>query len=341
MAVRLGLMSETLKGMDVLDDLLAGTRARGGVFNLTIMDPPWALEIVDEAALSLATMVRGSAWVRRDGIDPMLMSPGDVAVFTGPSPYVVGDALDTAAQLRIHPGGVCEPLPGAPVDYSARLGVRTWGGRVEGAAMVASGSYQLAGDVSRRLLTALPSVLVVPAADVAGTVMDMVIDEIQRDAPGQQSVLDRWLDLALITTLRAWFARPESQAPGWYQAQSDPVAGVALRMLHDNPAHPWSVVELADRVGVSRASLARRFTSLVGEAPMTYLTGWRLALAADLLRSTNSTVETVARQVGYANAFALSVAFKRVRGTTPTAHRRSSPLSAPEPAARRDGTHRR
>jgi AraC-like DNA-binding protein len=313
-----------LLGMDVLDDLLAGTRARGGVFNLTIMDPPWALQICDEAALSLATMVRGSAWVRRDGTEPALMTPGDVAVFTGPSPYVVGDALDSAPQLRIHPGGVCEPLPGAPVDYSARLGVRTYGGRAEGAAMVASGSYQLAGDVSRRLLTALPPVLVVPAADVAGSVMDMVLDEIQRDAAGQQSVLDRWLDLALITTLRAWFDRPESQAPGWYQAQSDPVAGLALRLLHEDPAHPWSVVELADRVGVSRASLARRFTALVGEAPMTYLTGWRIALAADLLRSTTDTVETIARRVGYANAFALSVAFKRVRGTTPTAHRRAA-----------------
>jgi transcriptional regulator GlxA family with amidase domain len=167
-------------------------------------------------------------------------------------------------------------------------------------------------------------VLVVPAADVAGSVMDMVLGEIQRDEPGQQSVLDRWLDLALITTLRAWFARPESQAPGWYQAQSDPVAGLALRLIHENPAHPWSVTELADRVGVSRASLARRFTALVGEAPMTYLTGWRIALAADLLRATRDTVETIAHRVGYANAFALSVAFKRVRGTTPTAHRRAT-----------------
>ena len=178
--------------------------------------------------------------------------------------------------------------------------------------------------MSRRLLAALPSVLVVSAADIAGHVMDLVLGEIQRDEPGQQSVLDRWLDLALITTLRAWFDRPESHAPGWYQAQSDPVVGLALRLLHEEPAHPWSVVELAERTGVSRASLARRFSGLVGEAPMAYLTGWRIALAADLLRETNDTVESIARKVGYASAFALSVAFKRVRGTSPTAHRRAS-----------------
>ncbi|MFI6831160.1 MULTISPECIES: AraC family transcriptional regulator [unclassified Kribbella] len=310
--------------MDVLDDLLAGTRARDGVFNLTILDPPWAIEIRDEAPLALATLVRGSGWVTRHGIEPVRMDQGDVAIFTGSSPYVVGDSVETAPQLRIHPGGLCEPLPGAPVDYSARLGVRTYGSRASGAVMVASGTYQLAGDVSRRLVTALPPVLVVPAAEILGPVTDMVIGEIQRDAPGQQSVLDRWLDLALITTLRAWFARPESQAPGWYQAQTDPVAGTALRLLHEDPAYPWNVTELADRVGVSRASLARRFTALVGEAPMSYLTGWRITLAADQLRATKDTVETIARRVGYANAFALSVAFKRVRGTTPTAHRRAA-----------------
>jgi AraC-like DNA-binding protein len=310
--------------MDVLDDLLAGTRARDGVFNLTILDPPWAIEIRDEAPLALATLVRGSGWITRDGIEPLRMEHGDVAIFTGTTPYVVGDNIQTAPQLRIHPGGICEPLPGAPVDYSARLGVRTYGGRASGEVMVASGTYQLAGDVGRRLVTALPSVLVVPKAEVAAPVTDMISSEIQRDAPGQQTVLDRWLDLALITTLRAWFDQSESQAPGWYQAQTDPVAGAALRLLHEDPAYPWNVTELADRVGVSRASLARRFTALVGEAPMSYLTGWRITLAADQLRSTKDTVETIARRVGYANAFALSVAFKRVRGITPTAHRRAA-----------------
>ncbi|GAA0575863.1 AraC family transcriptional regulator [Kribbella sandramycini] len=308
--------------MDVLDDLLAGTRAVDGVFNLGILNTPWALEIRDEAPLAIATMVCGGAWISRAGVEPLRMAEGDVAIFTGSTPYVVGDELSTAPQLRINPGNVCEPLPGAPIDYSERLGPRTFGLKVTGDVMIASGTYTVAGDVSRRLVTALPPVLVVPAAEVAGPVMEMIFDEIRRESPGQQSVLDRWLDLALITTLRAWFARPESHAPGWYQAQTDPVAGAALRLLHADPAYPWSVPELADRVGVSRAGLARRFTAVVGEAPMSYLTGWRITLAADQLRSTQDTVETIARRVGYANAFALSVAFKRVRGTTPSAHRR-------------------
>ncbi len=167
-------MSEALSwrrvaGMDVLDDLLAGTRARGGVFNLTIMDPPWALHICDEAR-ALPGDPRPRLGLGHGGTASSRCGWSRATSRCSPAPRRTSWATrpETAPQLRIHPGGVCEPLPGAPVDYSARLGVRTHGGRAEGEAMVVSGTYQLAGDVSQRLLAALPSVLVVPAADVAG-----------------------------------------------------------------------------------------------------------------------------------------------------------------------------
>ena len=153
---------------------------------------------------------------------------------------------------------------------------------------------------------------------------ESVTEEIVRDEPGQEVVLDRLLDLLLVAALRTWFSRAESDAPAWYRAQADPLVGRALRMLHNNPAHPWTVATLAAAVGSSRAALARRFTELVGEPPMSFLTGWRLALAADLLREPDATVAAVARQVGYGSAFALSTAFKRVRGVTPSEHRAAS-----------------
>ena len=145
--------------------------------------------------------------------------------------------------------------------------------------------------------------------------------EIVKDEPGQEAVLDRLLDLLLIATLRAWFARPEAQTPAWYRAYGDPVVGPALRLLHNAPEQQWTVAALADASGVSRAALARRFSDLVGEPPMTFLTGWRIALAADLLREPGATVGSVARQVGYGSPFALSTAFKRVRGVSPQEHR--------------------
>ena len=134
-------------------------------------------------------------------------------------------------------------------------------------------------------------------------------------------MLDRLLDLLLIASLRTWFTRADAEAPGWYRAYGDPVVGRALRLLHDSPAEPWTLQKLAAAASVSRASLARRFNELVGEPPMTFLTNWRIAVAADLLLEPGATVGSVARQVGYRSPFALSAAFKRVRGISPQQHR--------------------
>lgn len=174
-----------------------------------------------------------------------------------------------------------------------------------------------------RLLGALPTLLVLPAALDDTPLVPLLAEEIGRDEPGQELVLDRLLDLLFVGVLRAWLAEPDAGAPAWYHARSDPRVGPALRLLHGDPAHAWTVESLARKVGVSRAGLARRFTEVVGEPPMTYLATLRLALAADLLLESDATVATVARQVGYSSAFALSSAFKRVRGVSPQEYRKS------------------
>lgn len=318
--------------MDVLADLLDGARARGGDFNQMSLNPPWSLRIADGAALALATMLTGEAWVRADGEVPIEMHPGDVAVICGSAPYTLAGDPVTPPQLLIHDGGRCEPLVEEAAEQTGSLGVRSHGAAPEGSAVVVSGTYQLSTDVGRRLLAALPRVLVVPAAQVSAPLMQLMVAEISRDEPGQQVILDRWLDLALITTLRAWFARPDSHPPGWYSAQSDPAVGAALRLLHADPAHSWTIDGLAGRVGMSRAGLARRFAALVGEPPMAYLTEWRIVLAADRLRRSNDTIESIASRVGYANAFALSVAFKRLRGVSPADYRRARLQQTPDAA---------
>jgi AraC-like DNA-binding protein len=155
-------------------------------------------------------------------------------------------------------------------------------------------------------------------------VVPLLADEIGKDEVGQEAVLDRLLDLLVVAALRAWFARPAAHAPAWYRAHTDPIAGCALRLLHNNPAHPWTVASLAREVGVSRAALARRFSELVGQPPMTFLTEWRLTLAADLLLEPDATVGAVARRVGYTSPFTFSTAFKRRYGVSPQAHRRQA-----------------
>lgn len=307
--------------MDAMAGLLDGPRARGAFLLRALMAPPWSVRIQDEAPLSLVAMVSGEAWVlTADGRIPL--GPGDILVAKGPDHYTVADDPGTAPQVVIHPGQLCTTADGQEVATMSDLGVRTWGNDPDGPTEMLIGTYQLSGEVSRRLLTALPSMLVLGDDDWDSRLLPVVRSEIDRDLPGQEVVLDRLLDLLLIAVLRAWLDRPDAGAPGWYAAQSDPIVGKALRLMYDDPARQWTVASLAMAVGVSRAALARRFQDLVGEPPMAYLTNWRLTLAADLLREPDSTIGAVARQVGYGSAFALSAAFKRVRGLSPQEHRR-------------------
>ncbi|MCP9490289.1 MAG: AraC family transcriptional regulator [Solirubrobacteraceae bacterium MAG38_C4-C5] len=307
--------------MDAVAGLLDGPRARGAFLLRSSMDPPWSLRIQDQAPLTLVAIVRGEAWVVPDAGEPTRLGQGDVAILRGPEPYTVADHPATSPQVVIHPGQRCTTPDGEETGPMAELGVRTWGNSPDGATVMLCGTYQLHWEITRRLLRALPMLLVLDHDAWDSPLVPLLAAEIVKDEPGQEAVLDRLLDLLVIAVLRAWFARPEAQAPAWYRAYGDPVVGPALRLLHNAPEQPWTVAALADATGVSRAALARRFSDLVGEPPMTFLTGWRIALAADLLREPGATIGSVARQVGYGSPFALSTAFKRMRGISPREHR--------------------
>ncbi|WP_283133199.1 AraC family transcriptional regulator [Rhizohabitans arisaemae] len=314
--------------MDALAGLLAGPRARGAFLLRAILNPPWAIRIEDRAPLTLVAVERGEVWVLLDGEDPVRLRPGDIGVVRGPHHYTIADAPTTPPRSRVLPGGCNISLDGEDLCASMELGVRTWGDSLDGSTTALIGTYQLRGDINRRLLDVLPGLVVL--RDWDSPIVSLLGEEVVRDAPGQEAVLDRLLDLLLVAVLRTWFTRQGDQAPAWYRAHLDPVVGRALRLLHESPGHSWTVGTLAARSGVSRALLARRFTELVGEPPMAYLTNRRLSLAADLLRDPETTVDAVARQVGYASPFALSTAFKRVRGISPQQHRLTT--THPQPA---------
>jgi AraC-like DNA-binding protein len=195
------------------------------------------------------------------------------------------------------------------------------------------GAYELHGDVAGRLLDLLPPLAAVPAGPRTTAALNLLTTEAARDEPGQDAILHRLLDLVLVLALRAWCARPEATLPAWYQALTDTAIGDALRLLHEAPNRRWTVATLAAQVGMSRAAFAARFTSLVGQPPLTYLTNWRMTLGADMLRDTDATVATVARNIGYENPFAFSVAFKRARG--------ASPIGLAPPTHRPDGPNHR
>jgi AraC-like DNA-binding protein len=287
----------------------------------SMLDPPWSLRIQDEAPLAVVAIVDGEAWVLPDDADAAPLRAGDIAITRGPDPYTLADGPATPPQAVIHPGERCTTPEGDELTEITHFGVRTWGNSPEGSTIMLVGAYQVHAEIGKRLLGALPPLLVLRQDAWDSPLIPLLADEITKDDPGQEAVLDRLLDLLLIAVLRTWFARPEAEPPAWYRAHSDLVVGHALRLVQNDPARHWTVATLAAETGVSRAALARRFTALVGEPPMRFLTGWRLALAADLLREPDATIGSVAAQVGYGSPFALSTAFKRERGISPQEHR--------------------
>lgn len=239
-----------------------------------------------------------------------LLRPGDVALTHGERPFVIADSPETVPLVFIY-GETC-------MGEVNELGPGTYGS-VDGDSLMVIGSYQVGGDRCRRLFGVLPKLLVVPGDDARlGPALELIRAEIAGSAPGRQVVVDRLLDVLLVVALRAWFAREEADTPRWYAALGDPQVGRALRLIHEMPAAAWTVVSLAEAVGMSRAAFARRFSALVGQPPLTYLTEWRMTLAADLLARPETTVAAAARHVGYADAFGFSAAFKRVRGVSPS-----------------------
>ncbi len=307
--------------MDAFADLFRGVRAHGSVFGTSTLSPPWSLRFVDGAPLTLCTLLGGAGWIVADGTPPRHLATGSLVVVRGPARFSFVDEVGTGAR-PVECGEHCAtPEQGGTLH---RLGWNDGDPSADGATKLVVGAYPVTGEVGQRLLEALPVVLQLDAGGAAGAVLDLLAAEVAVDAPGQQVVLDRLLDWMLVCTLREWFERPGTRAPAWYAAHRDAVVGRALRLLHAEPAASWTVPTLADRVGVSRATLAKRFSELVGEPPSTYLTRWRMTLAADLLVERESaTIAEVARAVGYSDAFAFSAAFKRVRGVNPSEFRRT------------------
>ena len=307
--------------MDSFDGLLNGPRARGAFALRTVMTPPWSLRILAESPLTVLAMVKGHGWIVPDEGNPVRLRAGDIAVTRAPDHYSVADDPATPTTVVIHPGQRCCSPDGESVEDEMTFGVRTWGNDPGGSTLMLVGAYESKGDISDRLLRALPPVLSLAHDQWNSPLVSLLCDEMARDQPGQAAVLDRLIDLLLIGVLRAWFTRPEAQTPQWYRSQADPIVGKALRIMHEDPARAWTVAKLAAEAGVSRAAFARRFQDVVGESPMKFLTEWRLALAADLLCEPDATVGIVADKVGYSSPFALSAAFKRMRGVSPQEHR--------------------
>jgi AraC-like DNA-binding protein len=237
------------------------------------------------------------------------LAPGDVALVRGGPDHFIAHTPDAACLSH--------------EQFQERHGDdgRT---STDGANVFLCGAYVLSGDIGRGLLEALPPFLTMSAAanDPLHDVVGLLSSELAASAPGQQTILDRLLDVLLVLAMRACFERSE-HAPRWYQASADPRLGPSLSAMHDDAGHPWTVPELAALSGLSRAAFARIFQLALGQAPMQYLTEWRMTLARDHLRSGELTLAQISERIGYASPYAFAAAFRRHHGVPPGQWRRT------------------
>ncbi|WP_416565510.1 AraC family transcriptional regulator [Nocardia testacea] len=311
--------------MDPLSTLLSGIRAEGAVLTNAVLEAPWSIRFADRAPLTMITVLRGGgALLLPDGIERRIVA-GDTAIVRGPEPFLFADHAGTVGLPHEEYEIACF-APDAKCD--AALDGGRWGDDPAGETALIVGAYRASGRRHERLLRAVPPVLVVSDdVEVCAWMESVATDAVRRPA-GAQAMMDRLLDWALVCTLRDWFDGQDAGAPGWYRGPADPVVGPALEAMHGKPAAGWTVASLASEAGVSRALFARRFSEVMGQSPLAYLTECRMDEAEELLADRSLTVAQVAKAVGYADAFGFSAAFKRHRGIRPSDFRATAELGA-------------
>jgi AraC-like DNA-binding protein len=294
--------------VDLLYDHLMRARATGAVFARTVVMPPWGLKLGGSIQLAVHAVTRGRAWLWFD--DPtsaVELLPGEITLVRGgPTHYIAHD-----------PGAECLE----PDDFRRQ---HSQGERLTDhpATVFLCGAYQFSGDVGSGLLDSLPPVLTISSAidEPLRDVITLLSRELTITEPGQQTVLDRLLDVLLVLALRSDFRR-SATAPRWYRASADPRLRAALQAMHEDAGHPWTVPELAAISGLSRAAFARDFRDALGQAPLQYLTDWRMTLARDHLRTSELSLASIAAAVGYSSPYAFAAAFRRHHGIPPGAWR--------------------
>lgn len=298
--------------MDVVSDAIAAARIGRPSSTRVRASGTWCTRLDPYDGAGFHVVLEGSCWLLPDGGDPVPLGAGDAVLLPHGTGHVIADApLDAASATRAVP---FEQWTGRP-PHEARAG--------RGQVRMLCGKHRLDRSRAHPLMAELPDVVHLPnRADrhrELRAAIDLLGHELDAQRPGACIAVPSLLDLLLVYMVRAWMT--EGGTGVWPAVLSDPVTTAALRALHSDPAAPWTNDLLAAEAKVSRPTLARRFATLVGRPPMSYLSWWRLTLAATLLRDTTEPLTVIARQVGYSTPYAFSHAFKREHGTTPGQYR--------------------
>lgn len=312
--------------MDVLSSFLSSVHLASEIYLSVEMSAPWGVSFPDQPDRALFYVLsRGSCYIEVEGDHgPLPLVGGDLVMLPGGSPHTMRDRPDSLT---------------TPVEKVLELGsyddhgvFRQGGGGAKASMIV--GRFRFENHSAIPLLSSMPR-LIRMREEVAHSVpglaatLRLLSSEATSSLPGKEILMDRLADVLFVQMLRTYVAQEEQEGrsvesrAGLMQALMDPELSRALALMHKKPEHPWTVAELAERVGMSRTAFAVRFKAKTGVGPLEHLTQWRVQTACALLRESAKGLDEVAWRVGYESAAAFSKAFKREMGVAPGEYRRS------------------
>lgn len=315
--------------MDAFSEILAGVKLSGAVFFAAEFSAPWGFTVPASHATAAKVaphaahlvlyhlLLDGGGFVEMAEGQAMPLVPGDVVIFPHGDPHQMSSARS-----------VKPPFPNygisAKIDARDLSPLRAGGGG--DVSRFVCGYMTCDPHLSRPILEGLPAVFKVNVrTDSSGHWLESSIVHLVEEAAsgrvGSEAMLAKLSEALFVDTLRRYVDGLPEQQSGWLAGARDPIVGRSLALLHGRVAHPWTIADLADEVGISRSALVERFSRYLTEPPMTYLTRWRLQLAAESLQKTSRGVVDIATDVGYQSEAAFSRAFRREFGLPPGKYR--------------------
>lgn len=309
---------------DLLTDILQTMRLEHTILCRCELTAPWGVRFpaeTGEATFHIVT--RGQCWLQVAGQKPLLLATGDFILFPHGQEHAISDAISSPITDFVDTS-IMRPNHG----YNSIA----FGG--EGLAIeLLAGCFQVRGDRRNPLLASLPTLIhvrsdhgrLVPWLE---TTLHYITAELAITQLGFQTVIARLVDVLFIQAVRAYVAQIPDNQRNWLRALTDTEMVIALSLMQRSPEKAWTVASLAEQIPMSRSAFAARFTELVGQPPMQYLTTWRMVRATELLRESQLGLREVARLVGYESEVSFSKTFKRWAGVAPSFYRRKYSASS-------------
>lgn len=297
------LSQSSISSVDPLSDVLVAVGAKVTRRTRLEASGQWALSFPSLDRLKFVALLKGSAWLIVPSLDPQRLSAGDVCLI-GRTAYAVASDPD----LPLHDG---QSL------YDGQDVARLGGDDTIGL----GGTVTFSPGNADFLLDMLPDFLRVPwsapGSGAVSTILALLNGEAERGAMGSQIVSARLADVLLIEAIRVYAEGDERPPTGWLGALADSRLGSALRVIHEDIARPWTVAQLANAAGMSRAAFSAAFARQVGQPPLAYVRAWRLTLARAALTRGEADIASIGAKLGYTSQSAFTYAFRRAFGVTP------------------------